>query len=340
VPSSQPLQRQYSAPAGRPTASLTSSRQAAGSSPISIPKSNSRRTSTAASIPVNSLYRISLSEIDEVQVFTPAGYLAQSPEAPAISVTSSPAVEQCEFNSQILTYNQVYEPLSSSHTPMTATSDTSLASAPAVFSEPMTRTNTDDVLCTGFDMFTVNKPESSFAKADDVDQASLFPCSPDIVPDQYNGCFPPDHPFPYSMKPCLSSESDASFSSSQHPSSPLPRATRAIAPKLESNMTSPAQSPPLKLVAVTGPDGSVSHKAEIARAARQEPPRKTMYCQYCNEQPNGFHGVHELDRHIDRQHKARRKVWICKESTPGGSFLANCKGNIRKDFDVDVLTCA
>jgi hypothetical protein len=341
VPSSQPLQRQYSAPAGR---SSNLNRQT-GTSPINIPQSHSRRTSAAASVPVRSFHRTGLGDIDEVQVYSPAAFLARSPEAlkaPPVSVTPSPAVEHGEFDSQTFTYNQVYETSSSSHTPMTATSDSSLVSVPAVFSEPMTRTNTDDVLCTGFDDFNMNaKPESPGAKADDSDQAPLFSYSPDMIPDQYHGSFS-DHPpsFSYVSEPksSLLSESDTSLSSSQYPSSPQAKSARLLAPKLESNATSPAQSPPLKLVAVTAADGTVSHKAEIARAARQEPPRKTMYCKYCNEQPNGFHGVHELDRHIDRQHTLRRKVWICKEATPGGTFLANCKGEFLFTVQNPLLT--
>lgn len=340
LPSSQPLQRQCSAPAGRsqPSSSkFTHAQGSATSSPINIPLHHSRRVSAAASVPARPFQHTGLGDIDEVQAYSPADYLARSADeykAPAISVTPSTAVELGEFNSQTLTYNQVYDSSSSGHIPVTATSDSSLASAPTVFSEPMTRTNTDDVLCTGFDLFHFNpsKPESEAAKADDADQTPLFSYSPDMVPDQYHDSFPDrSPPFSYGseMKTSLSSESDTSFSSSQYPSSPLmleTRSARLIMPKLESSATSPSQSPPLKLVAVRAADGTVSHKAEIARAARQEPPRKTMYCKYCNEQPNGFHGVHELDRHVDRQHTIRRKVWICKEDRPGGTFLANCKG--------------
>lgn len=53
--------------------------------------------------------------------------------------------------------------------------------------------------------------------------------------------------------------------------------------------------------------------------------RKTLYCQFCTQQPSGFHGQHELDRHMDRKHRGQRKVWICKEAEPNGTFLSKCK---------------
>ena len=48
-------------------------------------------------------------------------------------------------------------------------------------------------------------------------------------------------------------------------------------------------------------------------------------CPYCTKRPHDFHGDHELQRHIDRQHSSTRQVWICEEKDPNGSFLANCK---------------
>jgi hypothetical protein len=57
-------------------------------------------------------------------------------------------------------------------TPMTATRESSLTPASMIFSEPMTRSNTDDVICTGIDMVrlsSVSKPEAGFGK--DVDDS-------------------------------------------------------------------------------------------------------------------------------------------------------------------------
>ncbi|KEF57875.1 uncharacterized protein A1O9_05796 [Exophiala aquamarina CBS 119918] len=83
--------------------------------------------------------------------------------------------------------------------------------------------------------------------------------------------------------------------------------------------------PKPRIVAVKGADGTVKHKAEITRTTRQQPPRKTTFCQFCTEQPQGFHGEHELRRHIERHHTSVRKVWICKDASPDGTFLSGCK---------------
>jgi hypothetical protein len=83
--------------------------------------------------------------------------------------------------------------------------------------------------------------------------------------------------------------------------------------------------PEPKLIAVKAEDGTVKHKAEITRATRQQPPRKTTFCQFCNDQPQGFHGDHELRRHIERHHAQVRRVWICKDASADGTFLSSCK---------------
>ncbi|EAW24495.1 uncharacterized protein NFIA_040710 [Aspergillus fischeri NRRL 181] len=58
------------------------------------------------------------------------------------------------------------------------------------------------------------------------------------------------------------------------------------------------------------------------RASVQRP---MLYCHLCNDQAEGFHGEHELRRHIDRVHAQVRKVWVCVDISPDKTFLANCK---------------
>jgi hypothetical protein len=318
------------------------------SAPISIPptRQQPRRTSAAASVPTQSFHRTGLDNIDEVHAYSPTEYLSRSPEdgfPPTFSL-ASPLVERGEFDNHAashLTYKPAYESPLGELTPMTATSESSLTPPSMIFSEPMTRSNTDDAICGGFDMVRLNsvsKPESGSGKDIDVDQAHSFPITSTVLAptssyDVSFSQFPHSLSFSSEMQPSLSSESDASTQSSSSGSVYSPRAqehltrsSRLLAPKSESH-GSPASSmsPYMKLVPVTGEDGTVKQKAEIPRAARQEPPRKTMYCNYCDEQPQGFHGVHELERHIDRKHTMRRKVWICKEAEPNGTFLSKCK---------------
>jgi hypothetical protein len=328
-----PLQRQFSAPAYL----RSTTRDISATGPI-------RRPAASLATQSETLYsftRTGLGNIEEVQDFSPAEYLEQSQNVYATphSLAPSPAVERGEFNDQTtssLTYHQAYEP-SAPQPPMTVISNPSLVSRSAVLSEPMTRSNTDDVLCEGFDMFHMNstsKPsESGFGKAEDLDDQTL-PFST-MVPQQYHDISYSGNPLPLSycseeMAASLSQESDVSSSpfTSVHSSPRMqesPTASvRLLAPKQESDRSlSPTGNP--RFVDVKGADGTVKRKAEITRAARREPDRKTLKCPYCDDNPSGFHGVHELDRHIGRHHKLRRKVWICKEKDVDGKFLANCK---------------
>jgi hypothetical protein len=82
-----------------------------------------------------------------------------------------------------------------------------------------------------------------------------------------------------------------------------------------------------RIVEVTLGDGTILHNAEIPRS---QPRRKTTFCHLCNDHPAGFHGDHELRRHVDRQHTMTREVWICKDNTLQDALrpvvpLANCK---------------
>ena len=303
--------------------------------PISIP-TQGRRSSANASHP---RARVGLSNIGE----DPTAYLARSPETyhqtPTVTLTPSPAVARGELNttSQLNFYSQAIDS-DGFHSPMTATSDSSLSPASTALTEPMTRSNTNDVLCNGFDMFRMDsnmshmsKPESRLGQAShDFDQA---PFSQSMV-QEYHDISPCYDPLPQQsfllsteMKHSPSSDSDASCYSHSRLSSRVQEAakSRPLAPKVQHDALSASTSPHPKLIAVTAEDGTVRQKAEIARTIRPQPPRKTTQCPLCNDQPQGFHGEHELRRHIERQHKCTRKVWICKEADPRQPFLQNCK---------------
>ncbi|ETI20145.1 hypothetical protein G647_08179 [Cladophialophora carrionii CBS 160.54] len=128
--------------------------------------------------------------------------------------------------------------------------------------------------------------------------------------------------------------------------------SRLLAPKTEQRLAAAegssarqqqqqADMPAPKLVAVQGADGTVKHKAEITRTVRQQLPRKTTFCEFCNDQPQGFHGDHELRRHIDRHHSQVRRVWICKDASADGKFLANCKAcRSRKSYGANYNAAA
>ncbi|KAL4892517.1 hypothetical protein BDV59DRAFT_193692 [Aspergillus ambiguus] len=133
------------------------------------------------------------------------------------------------------------------------------------------------------------------------------------------------------MKLCTSVESNSS--SDSQPSRSVRRVqehiahgSRPIAPKVEPNAKPIIKAPEQhKMIRIESSDGTSKEVASIPRAAVRRPPRLKTFCNRCNEQPDGFHGEHELRRHIERVHAPVRKVWVCVDISPDKSFLANCK---------------
>ncbi|KAF7532759.1 hypothetical protein G7Z17_g13601 [Cylindrodendrum hubeiense] len=68
------------------------------------------------------------------------------------------------------------------------------------------------------------------------------------------------------------------------------------------------------------------------RPSYQKPSLRRVYCDKCNEHPDGFRGEHELRRHVDAKHSPMVKRWICKEPKHSSSSspqpvipLSRCK---------------
>ena len=216
----------------------------------------------------------SLYSVNEIQDFSPADYLSQSPDltsTPYVSVTLSP------------------------------TSDAGLTIASTATSSAMSR-STNEVLSGTINMLPIDLSASqcnysaasttvNAYKVDDV-AAKTFPQSSFSSLDENS----------------VTPQSQTSFHDDSY-------STKAIIPKD---------------VEVTSGDGTIRHKAEIPRTTRQLPQRKTTFCQLCNDHPQGFHGEHELRRHIERHHTTHRRVWICKDNTLTDGRrpaipLSNCK---------------
>ncbi|EXJ83119.1 hypothetical protein A1O1_06738 [Capronia coronata CBS 617.96] len=389
APSAPILERRISAPVGptasrhqpgqlsmRPSASVPAPTSAT-IGPMPIPRRHNngqRRTSTAASYP-HRYNGPNLNFIEEVQDMSPSDFLAKSSDdyhPQTMALTPPPTIGK---RGELLTNQNISQLISpyaavalespEVYTPMTATSDSSLMAGTTVASEPMTRTNTNDVLCEGFGMFRMDSVSVSKGPKASYMLASSFPIVPD--PDSthsfsfssvgtdsgYNPvtqlCFPDDElhssssPSSTEMKDSLSTGSNTSsvsvsLASRLSTREPLQQEvarqtntvslSRPLAPKMERSRnasSSGLEFPEPKLVAVQAEDGTVKHKAEITRTVRQQPPRKTTFCQFCNDQPQGFHGDHELRRHIERHHSQVRRVWVCKDASKEGNFLSNCK---------------
>ncbi|KAL4927108.1 uncharacterized protein BDV17DRAFT_299314 [Aspergillus undulatus] len=132
------------------------------------------------------------------------------------------------------------------------------------------------------------------------------------------------------MEPSMSGDGDvisntqpsrASRRTQEH----LVHSARPIAPKTESHSVSPPKVAEHKMIRISSSDGTSKEVAAIPKASIQRPPRQKTYCHLCNDQPDGFHGEHELRRHIERVHSVVRKVWVCVDISPDKKFLANCK---------------
>ncbi|KAK5220026.1 hypothetical protein LTR96_006206 [Exophiala xenobiotica] len=377
APSAPYLERHHSGPT--PSKPVSPAMQTtATTGPVLIPRRNSgqRRTSNAGSYP-NRYHGSTLNHIEEVHDMSPTDFLANHGD---LSLTPPMNVERGESQNYL---SQLTSPYASAiespagYTPMTTASDAGLTTASTIMSEPMTRTNTNDVLCEPFGMFRMDSMSRSMSKLPqtanmlDMPQAhyvdsQLFSFSHVVGTD--SGCNNLSHlsfhdddcfqssssPSSFEMKNSPSSGSNASsVSVSSHPSHHhmrldsqgqaremllpqevvVPRSSnlvsRPLAPKLQRTKNASASGsngvPEPKLIAVKAEDGTVKHKAEITRATRQQPPRKTTFCQFCNDQPQGFHGDHELRRHIERHHAQVRRVWICKDASADGNFLSSCK---------------
>ena len=294
--------------------------------------------------------------VNEVQDYSPADFLSQSPDltsTPCVSVTLSPTLERGELQTQDFSYLSTSSrsdytwPISYSSSP--PTSDAGLTIASTATSSAMSRSNTDDVLSGTIGMLRVDSSAShcnysvasdstiDACKVDDV-AAQTFPQSSfssldenSVVSQSQTSFFDNQSyvsfPSQTEMKRLPSEESNASSlsSSSQGSQSRMSRRVseqnaqskaRPLAPKKEchdDSSSTKAREP--KIVEVTSDDGTIRHKAEIPRTTRQQPQRKTTFCQLCEDHPQGFHGEHELRRHIERHHANYRKVWICKDNT-------------------------
>ncbi|KAF8455715.1 hypothetical protein BGX38DRAFT_1266996 [Terfezia claveryi] len=71
--------------------------------------------------------------------------------------------------------------------------------------------------------------------------------------------------------------------------------------------------------------GPISMNSQISSRSYVRRPHPRAYCDQCNEVRDGFRGDHELRRHKERVHAVNKKVWVTKDISPEGDFLAGCK---------------
>ncbi|KIW95002.1 uncharacterized protein Z519_04982 [Cladophialophora bantiana CBS 173.52] len=126
---------------------------------------------------------------------------------------------------------------------------------------------------------------------------------------------------------------DSGYNSRTISRSPSEEASCFIASQFETDAPFPSDSAyyfedksidAFSRVKISNLDEDAAHKATIQKSFHQQPPRRTLPCPLCHDPPQGYHDEHELRRHIDQHHAQSRRVWICKEAQPGGTFLAGC----------------
>ena len=235
-------------------------------------------------------------------------------------------------------------------------------SASSLSNEPaasMSRSTTTDSLCSGLDMMRFHSAGSSFENSpsafsfscpdptadvsfptvclpvQEEDIKSSVPLAPPPSEDP-ESCFfsssappstSPHIPVSTDMKHSISTESVSKFPTRRIQE----QSTRPIAPKAETEAateqpSSTAAEPPHVMMHIDSYNGTAKEVAAIPRMSiHHRAPRRKSYCPLCNDQPDGFHGEHELRRHVERVHSMVRKVWVCIDISPDKKFLANCK---------------
>jgi hypothetical protein len=249
--------------------------------------------------------------VNEIQDFSPADHLSQSPDltsTPCVPVTLSSTIEQDELQTQDFSYLSTSSrsdftwPMSYSSSP--PTSDADLAIASTATSSATSRSNTGDVLSGTIGMLRVDSSAS---------HCNYSVASDSTIINAYKVDDVAAHTFPQSSFSSLDENSVISQSQTSFH---------------DNSYSAKAKIP--KIVEATSGDGAIQHKAEMPRTTRQQPQRRTTFCQFCDNHSQWFHGEHELRRHVERHHTAYRKVWICKDNTLTDGRrpavpLSNCK---------------
>ncbi|KLJ06284.1 hypothetical protein EMPG_09288 [Blastomyces silverae] len=187
-------------------------------------------------------------------------------------------------------------------------------------------------------------PISNFRSSSNMNNVRFFSQSlpesrsafPNISPSTSLACSPSSSsplsltPSSSEMKHSLSSASDSSSLSNQsravrRTQEQIVQGTRRIAPKQEKKTASHSKVAEHTMLRISSEDGTSREVAAIPKASVHRPARTKTYCEYCKEHPDGFHGEHELRRHVERVHSMVRKVWVCVDISPDKQFLANCK---------------
>lgn len=317
-----------------------------------------RPTDTSQSLPLphhaRPMFQPSPSEVQDLSL---AEYLSQSPDdypPPGLSVNPFHTVARSESQPQDIFRLSISAAPSydyDAYSPSICVSEPGLTNTSTATSETMSRVTTNEILiqplrmcrvgshhseCTSSDSTTTNDysshvVDSSFSESLDsgvlnglLDSSFMFSPSPSFQPSFTRSSV--------DMCPSFSQGSDASSSSSDS-YQPRHRRTlqdqnaqgkRLLAPKSPYQQDN-VSSTTTKFVEIVNADGMRQKKAQIPRPIRTPKETTKVPCPICSDHKEGFHGEHELRRHMQRTHEDYRKVFICKDISPDGTFLRHCK---------------
>jgi hypothetical protein len=315
---------------------------------------------TSHSLPVTHnnrpAYRPSLGNCHDM---SPDEYLSQSPDEfpmPGLALSPSPTAARGEWRAQDpsrLSVSSIPAYAWDQYSSTTPLGDSCKISASTTTGERMSRTTTNDQLIEPFKLCRVGSQSSASGVSETPTTTNEY-CPFDVesfFPESFNSSvlstqsdvslpsFSQSHFLPPSLIPASSEmlhspsqESNASVSSAGSSQSGLSQrgpkqnsfSKRRLAPKSQ-HVKSSVAMPTTQIVEITAADGTRQQKAEIARLDQQPKETIKLPCPICNDHKEGFHGEHEVKRHVERAHSGYRKVFICKDISAGQTFLANCK---------------
>jgi hypothetical protein len=137
-------------------------------------------------------------------------------------------------------------------------------------------------------------------------------------------------PYP-SMSRSLSTASSATTASDPslatyrptHSRKQSSKSTRSLAPKATETIEPTGSA---NMVRIKSSDGTSREVGVLPRKQSSGPSRsqglQKLICDHCDEVPDGFRGEHELMRHYNLRHAARRKAFICVEPAGREGFFS------------------
>ncbi|GJN83934.1 hypothetical protein PLIIFM63780_007485 [Purpureocillium lilacinum] len=120
------------------------------------------------------------------------------------------------------------------------------------------------------------------------------------------------------------SVSNASVTSTRSTSSNLERRCKEAMQRVRQNSSRNIIAPKPQVASGSGraPASSAPSKKDgkvaLQKTPYQRPKHPKVYCEQCNEHPDGFRGDHELRRHLNAKHKGVVKKFVCRDPATVG----------------------